>query len=89
MYALLAYSLLIVKCIHPFAGCQETGKILRLQCEVYQEPVLKGLTDVAERKVCMKIIMVLSNHTIVEKKTQSLVIQGIRRLYNVQYTRDE
>lgn len=53
-------------------------------------PVLKGLTDVAERKVYVKITMVLSNHTIVEKKkTQSLGIQGIRRLYNMQYTREE
>lgn len=60
-----------------------------MRLQGYQDPVLKGLTDVAERKVCMTIIMILSNHTIVEKKAQSLVIQGIRRLYNVQYTRVE
>lgn len=58
--------------------CQEIGKILRLPCEVYQLPVLKGFTDVAERKVYIKIIMVLiwyyGHHTIVGKKTQSLGI---------------
>lgn len=75
LYALSAYSQgwtcsLTVKWIHPIAVCQEPCRILRLQCEIYKIPILKEFTELSERKVYKQIMMVLSNHTIVEIKIQ-------------------